>query len=108
MVKKYKALRLVGSVYKIVGYIVLVFSVLSALAVCLSGIFGGPVMNLFTQQLGTTLGSDAQTGMAVVGVVMGIFSLIYGGVVGISLIAAGELVSLLIDMEANTRAAASK
>jgi len=106
MIKKYKALRLVGSVYKIVGYIVLVFAVLGGLAFCLSGIFGGTALNMFTQQFGSPLGSDAQGGMAIVGVLMGIFSLLYGGVVGISLLAAGELVSLLIDIEENTRAAA--
>jgi len=108
MVKKYKALRLVASVYKVFGYIVLVTTILSSLGVCISGLIGGSAFNLFANRLGETLSRGGTASMAVVGVLMGLGFLIYGAIIGITLLAAGEAVYVLIDIEENTRLSAGK
>lgn len=108
MVKKYKALRLVASVYKIFGYIVLVTTILSSLGVCISGLIGGTAFNMFSNRLGDSITNGGTASMAVMGVLIGLGVLLYGAIIGITLLAAGEGVYILIDIEENTRVSANK
>lgn len=107
MGKKYRALRIVGTVYKVIGTIVLVVTVLAAVGSCLSGILGGALFSGVADQVKSNLQLAGSGGMAVMGIVMGLGILLWGVIVGITAFAAGEGIYLLIDLEENTRMTAS-
>ncbi len=107
MVKKYKALRLVGTIYKIIGAIILVVTIIGAAGACISGLLGGALLSGFANQLSLNPSPTDSGGMAVVGIVSGFAILLWGLVVGITTYAMGEGVYLLIDIEENTRVSAT-
>ena len=107
MIKKYKALRIVGTIYKVIGTIILVVTVLAAVGSCLSGILGGALFRGLADQVQSDLPVAGSGGMAVMGIIMGFGILIYGVIVGVTTFAAGEGIYLLIDLEENTRLTAS-
>jgi hypothetical protein len=102
MEKRYRALRIISTLYKIAGAIVLVFAILGAVGACLAGVLGGSAM----EQLSRDLGGGGLISGAVAGIVGGIAALIGGGLSGLTIYATGEGISLLIAMEENTRATA--
>ena len=100
--KRYGALRIIGTIYKVMGVIVLILTVagivlsfLSALAVgSLTGYgYGSPyTIALPTGLIGAAIGAA--------------ISLIVGGGMALTLYAFGEAIYLLIALEENTRATA--
>lgn len=104
MEKRYRALRIIGSFYKIVGAIVLVLTILGALGACGMSILGGSAMTDYSNQFGD-MGGMGLLGGVVGGVILGLTVLISGGVGGLTMYAVGEGIYLLIDIEENTRAA---
>ena len=107
MVKKYKALRLVGTIYKIIGAIILVVTVIGAAGSCISGLLGGALLSGFANQLSINPSPTDSGGMAVVGIVSGLAILLWGLIAGVTTFALGEGIYLLIDIEENTRVNAS-
>jgi hypothetical protein len=104
MEKRYRALRIISTVYKILGTIVLVIAVLSAAGLCLMGVLGGSVFQSMRSDLPAEVAGMGMFGSAIGGVIIGIVSLIGGGLSGLSLFAMGEGISLAIAIEENTRA----
>ncbi len=101
MEKRYGVLRFIASLWKILAWITLVLGVLGAFGTLLGGIFGGS-----NAQIWDYLGMPP----LVSGTVMGI-----GGFLGVlittvlqfvAFYAAGEVLSLFIDIEDNTRTVA--
>jgi hypothetical protein len=107
MIKKYRALRIVGMVYKVVGTIILVVTILAAAGSCLSGILGGALFSGIADQVKSGLQVAGSGGMAIMGIIMGFVILLWGVIVGVTTFAAGEGIYLLIDIEENTRMTAS-
>lgn len=107
MEKRYRALRIISTLYKVFGAIVLVIAVLAAIATCLMSVLGG---SLFTSMMSQDMPSGyAGLGFmssALTGVIIGFISLIGGGFSGLSMFAMGEGISLAIAIEENTRATA--
>lgn len=102
MKKKYGALRTIGTVYKIIGAIIAVFTILGALGTCVMGFAGTAVF----QGAATSFGADTgvgQTEMGLAGIFAAFWILIGGAIASISTFAMGEGVFLLLDMEENTR-----
>src|SRR3954471_9286004 len=102
MEKRYGALRFIGTVYKILGIIILVLAILGALGACAGALVGGAS---FRDVAG-------QTGLPVLGGVIGaiiaaVFALLWGGVIGLALIAFGDFISLMLSVEENTRTTAT-
>jgi len=99
---RYRALRIVATIYRIIGWIVIVVGVLSscgfaALAVAAPQWFGGA--------MGYT-GYGARAGMAggVIGAVMVlVMGLIMTALYGITLLALAEAICVFLDIEENTR-----
>jgi len=102
MEKKFKVLRIIGTVWKIMAWIVLVLGVLSSFGVLLSSIFGGGLMRSFAEQQGY--------GLPVMGIVGGVVGLVGGLIVTLiqflMFYAMGQLIYLLLAIEENTRMAA--
>lgn len=107
MEKKFKVLRVIGTIYKVLGIIVGVISILLALGICLTSILGSTALN----ELGRELGGDTNLGPLfggfLGGAIVSLGAIIYGGSAAITLYAAGELVFLLLSLEENTRMTAS-
>jgi hypothetical protein len=103
MEKRYGALRFIGTVYKVLGVIVGVVTILSVIGLCLASVAGGAALSNLGQY-GRDLGAAGAIGGAVYGVVLGIFGIIYGGGLAVSLYGLGEGVYLAISIEENTRA----
>jgi hypothetical protein len=111
MEKRFRALRLVSTVYKIVGIIIALVTILGAIAVCLAGVLGGGLMQtLFSSQdlstLGLLTGGMAESIGALVAGAMAIGGLLYGAFAAITLYGVGALIDVLIALEENTRSTA--
>ena len=100
---RYRALRIVATVYRIIGWIVIVVGVLcscgfAALAIAAPQWFGGA--------MGMGYGYFPRTGIAG-GVIVGIIGLVMGlvitGLKGITLLAIAEGIQIFLDIEENTR-----
>jgi hypothetical protein len=96
MDKKYKSLRFIGGLYKVLAFIVLIVVILGVLGMDIAMLAGGSyISDLVGQDLG---------GMQVVGAIFfTIFGLLGGALVFVSMYAVGELVSLLLSVEESTR-----
>jgi hypothetical protein len=102
MEKRYTGLRLAGTVYKVIGIIAGIITILAAIGICLTFALGGAA---FTSSLGSDAGAIGSFGI-VGGLVGSLLVLIYGGVMSIGVYAFGELMHLMVSMEENTRATA--
>ena len=105
MEKRYRALRLVGTLYKILGAIVLVLAIIAAIGICLAGVLGGQALSEFSRDSGINGRYLGLYSGALGGIISGVFMLIGGGIGGLTLFATGEAIYLLMDIEENTRAA---
>jgi hypothetical protein len=101
MEKKFRILRIIGTLWKVLAWIVLVGGILSALGILLAGALGsgGFILRLFEQETGVVPGA------------LGIVSSIFGFIVALAftiiyfliLYAVGELIYLMLAIEENTR-----
>jgi hypothetical protein len=105
MEKRYRALRIVATFYKIIGVILLIVAVISGIGVCVSGFLGGAAFQGL-QNLEPNVQGLSAIGSAVAGALVALGTLIGGGLGGLTLFATGEGIYLLIAIEENTRAAA--
>lgn len=105
MEKRYRALRIISTLYKIAGVIVLVFAVLAGAGLCLAGVLGGGALEEMSREFGD-MGGMGLMGSALGGLFAGLGAFIGGGLSGLTLYATGEGIALLIATEENTRAAA--
>jgi hypothetical protein len=103
MEKKFQILRFVGTIYKILGIIVGVITILLVIGACLMSILGGTMMDQFQRELGQAA-PGMGAGMGIIGgIIAGLLIFLYGGGLAITLYAAGEGVYLLVALEENTR-----
>ncbi len=107
MEKRYGALRIVGTVYKVLGIVVAVLTVLAVLALCGTSVLGGAALDSMGRQFGQDFGGSGIFGGVLGGVVLSVFSILYGGMIAITLYAFGEMTYLLIALEENARATAA-
>jgi hypothetical protein len=103
MEKRYHALRTIGNIYRILGYIALVLTIIAVVAICGLSVLGGSAINSIAQQYGGNTNGSGLVGGLFGGVIASIFVIINGGIVGLALIAFGEGIYLLISVEENTR-----
>jgi len=102
MERRYRALRIIATIFKVIGWVVLVLGILSACVTSLGIAFGGASFMFgepgqFGQPGWMTLAAIAT---AVVAFVVTVATV---GLYGLLLIAASEAVSVFLDIEANTR-----
>ncbi|MCJ7739330.1 MAG: hypothetical protein MUQ10_18790 [Anaerolineae bacterium] len=105
MEKKFKVLRFIAAVHKILGIITAVLTVIGAVGICLTSILGGAIFDRIQTELGN-LGPVGVMGGAAGGAIVGGFLLIWGTIVAVVLLAAGEGIFLLLALEENTRTTA--
>jgi hypothetical protein len=103
MEHRFHALRTIGSIFRVVGYIFLVLTILSAFAVCGLTVIGGTTAQSFAREFGTSTTGAGILGGLVGGLLLGLLVILYGGLISLMLVAFGEGIYLLIDVEENTR-----
>jgi hypothetical protein len=103
MEKRYRALRIIGTVYKVLGVIAGVLTIIAVVGFCLATVLGGAALGNLGES-SRNLGAAGALGGALSGVVVGIIGIIYGGGLALSLYGLGEGVYLAISVEENTRA----
>lgn len=106
MEKKYQALRIIGTIYKVFGIMSGVITILITLSLCATSVLGGAAMDT----LGSAFGEDTSfaglfSGL-LGGLLLSVVAIIYGGGLAVTLYAAGEGVYLLLALEENTRTTA--
>src|SRR5512135_43930 len=103
MEQRYHALRTIGSIFRVVGYIILVLTILAAVAICGISVISGSVYQSTAQQFGVSSSGAGFLGGLFGGLLLGILTILYGGLVALMLVALGESIYLLIGIEENTR-----
>ena len=107
MDKHYPVLRIVGTIYKVVGIIIAVGTLLSAIGFCGMSVLGGSAMESTLRNLPGGVQGPGQgfglLGGVVSGVVVSLVMILFGGIYAVTVYALGEAVYLLIAMEENTR-----
>ena len=106
MERRYHALRTIGNIYRVLGYIAIVLTILAVLAICGVSFISGTALESVTQQFGVDSTGSGFAGSLIGGIILSFLVIIYGGIVSVSLIAFGEGIYLLIAIEENTRKAA--
>lgn len=101
MEKKFKALRIVSVIFKILAWIVAIFTVIGFIVMLVGGAAMSSMMSRGYGGYGGYggLGSLGAFG----GIGMAFFILIYGAFMFISLLAAAEMILVVLAIEENTR-----
>ncbi|MEO0226182.1 MAG: hypothetical protein ABIL05_04440 [candidate division WOR-3 bacterium] len=92
MEKKFKGLRIIANVFKVLAWVILVVSVIFSIIVILGG-----------SLLGVLAGEQMGPMGALTGIFGGIILLIYGVFLFLSLYAGAEVILVLLAIEENTR-----
>lgn len=106
MEKKFRALRIIGTIYKIGGVFVAVLTLLGAIGVCGLSFFGSSVMSELSRQMGGDMGTAGLFSGILGGLLFALLVLLNGGMIALTLYATGEGIYLLLSLEENTRATA--
>jgi len=105
MERRFKALRFLSTVYKVLAWIVLVLGVLAGLGILALGVIGGGTLT--TLSYGYARGVDVlpalMQGGIVVGIVGFLVALLVSGLYFLILYAVSELILLALAIEENTR-----
>ena len=105
MDKRFKALRVLSTVYKILAWLVLVLGVLAGLGILTLGVIGGGTLT--TLSYGYARGMDFLPALMQGGIVMGIIgflgALLVSGFHFVILNAVSEFILLALSLEENTR-----
>lgn len=106
--KRYRALRTVATIYKVLGWIVGVITILSVIGVCLISVLGGAAFSDLGRQFDLPMGGLGMgMGGILSGIVAGVGIILYGGLITLTLFAVGEGIDLAIAIETNTRTTAA-
>jgi hypothetical protein len=98
--KRYRALRIIGSFYKVLGAMVGTLTLLAVIGILVLSVAGGAALDNMSRDTGFTGLFSGVLG----GLLLGVVATIYGGGLAVTLYAAGEGVYLLLALEENTRA----
>lgn len=105
MEKRFKALRVLSALYKVLAWIALVLGVLAGLGILAMGVLGGGTLTSLTY--GYARGADIPAMLMQGGIVVGIIgflgALLVSGFYFLILYAISELILLAISVEENTR-----
>lgn len=107
MQKRYGVLRFISGFYKTIGIIIGILTILSAVAICATSVLGtsllgGLAQNVQGSGIPLALGASSVVG----GIIGAVFTVIGGALGALGVYAFGELISLVISMEENTRQSA--
>ncbi|MGA9190388.1 MAG: hypothetical protein WBZ24_01525 [Anaerolineales bacterium] len=103
---QFRALRIVGTIYKILGGIAGILTILLVIGICGTSFLGGAALGSAAQQFGNNGGLGGMFGGVVGGLIASVVAILYGGGIAVTLFAFGEGIYLLLALEENTRTTA--
>ena len=103
MKKQYGALRVVGMVYKVLGIVTAVITLLIVLGICGFSVLGGAAIGSLGEELGSETVLGGFLGSTLGGLLVAVPVILYGAGMAITLYALGEGIYLLLALEQNTR-----
>lgn len=106
MEPRYRALRIIGTIYKVLGGLAGVITVLLVLAICATSVLGGAALESLSTELGEGSAAGGLFGGVVGGILLSLIAILYGGTISVTLYGFGEGIYLLLALEENTRATA--
>jgi len=103
--KRYKALRTIGTIYKILGIVVGVLTIFSILGFCVMSLLGGAALGSLANDpaMGDIPALPGIFSGVVGGIIATVIGIIYGGGLSVTLYAFGEFIYLFLAIEENTR-----
>ena len=110
MEKRYSILRIISAIYKFVGVILLILTLLSAVGVCLLSLAGGAALDDIIQETESDQfgRSNSDSGLAEAsalgGMLLSVGVLLYGGFISLAIYGTGEAIQVFLSIEENTRA----
>ncbi|HLA42180.1 MAG TPA: hypothetical protein VJZ27_02020 [Aggregatilineales bacterium] len=110
MEKRYSILRIISAIYKFVGVILLILTLLSSAGACLLSIAGGAALNdIIEEAESDEFGrSNSDSGLAEAsalgGMLLSVGVLLYGGFISLAVYGTGEAIQVFLSIEENTRA----
>src|SRR5438105_4239424 len=99
MEKRYGVLRFIGTIFKLLGVIILILAILSSLGACVGALTGATAFTNAARE-SPVLAAAGPIGFFIVAVL----ALLYGVTLGMGLFAFGDFISLMLSIEENTRA----
>ena len=103
MEKRYKGLRFLGTLYKILGVIMLVITILAAVGICGTSILGAAGFETIGREIGADVVFVDFIGSVFGGIMVALVLILYGGFISLAAYAFGEGIYLLLAVEENTR-----
>ncbi len=106
MEKRFRSLRFIGTVLKILAWITLVLGVLGGIVMFIGGIAGGLAGSQLALPSGSSADPTAMLGLltsGIAGVMAGILSVFFSFLYFLFLYAAGDAIYLALAIEENTR-----
>ncbi len=107
MERRYTALRTIGTVYKALGVLAGIVTILIVLSLCATSVLGGTVLGNLAREFGRGPGMGVSFGGVIGGVLGSLLAILYGGGLAVTLYAFGEGIYLLLALEENTRVTAA-
>ncbi len=98
--KRFRVLRIIGTIYKILGWVILVLGILTSLGIFVGGLVGGAGMTRFMMRSSQLSGL---MGGVLGGLVVALISFILTLVYFVFVYGMGELIYLFLAIEENTR-----
>ena len=105
MEKKFKVLRIIGTIWKVMAWVELVLGLISSVIVLLVGIFSAGVLRSFADQAQQMMPLASQMIGLPGGIVGFIVLLVITVITFLMIYAVGELIYLMVAIEENTRLA---
>ena len=106
MNRRFVILRTIATIYKVLGIISAVLTLISIIGLCATTVLGGAFLGSFYVEFGIGSGVNL-VGGAVGGIIVALITLLSGGGAALTFYAMGEGIYLLIALEENTRATAA-
>jgi hypothetical protein len=103
MEPRYRALRIIGTIYKVIGGLAGLVTILIVLSICATSVFGGAILGGMARDFGDGGGMGSFMGSTIGGLIGSLLVMLYGGTLSVTMFAFGEGVYLLLALEENTR-----
>lgn len=102
MEKRYRALRTIGTIYKVLGAIAAILTIMTIIGVCATSVFGGAALDSFSRDFGVSRGMGMFGGVFG-GLMFSLFIALNGGLISLTFYSLGEGIYLFLAIEENTR-----
>jgi len=106
--RKFKVLRVIGTIWKVLAWLELIIGLVSSLGVLLIGVFGGGILRQFAEQYRQQMPLPPRAFGVTGGIIGFAISVVVTIIYFLMFYAVGELVYLLLAIEENTRQAAQQ